>query len=255
MGLCLAFAMGCHGTPSAEITGGTPTRAPLGESQEVGATAAPSPLAGPSPVVVELYSSEGCSSCPSAETVLRDLEGDPSIVPLELHVDYWNGLGWADPYSKAAYSARQRMYSSRIHQDGIYTPEAIVNGATGVVGSDRRKLLSLVRDARAVPSKTRLTMVREGEGLVLKVTETKGAAKGEIRLFTAESGLVTRVLHGENEGKTLAHGPVVREIEGLGPSRDGLTIRIAKPKQNHVHYAATVADSRSWAILGAAVAE
>ncbi len=187
--------------------------------------------------------------------MLRDLEGDPSIVPLELHVDYWNGLGWADPYSKAAYSARQRMYSSRIHQDGIYTPEAIVNGATGVVGSDRRKLLSLVRDARAVPSKTRLTMVREGEGLVLKVTETKGAAKGEIWLFTAESGLVTRVLHGENEGKTLAHGPVVRELETLGPSRDGLTIRIAKPKQSHVHYAATVADSRSWAILGAAVAE
>jgi len=206
-------------------------------------------------VVVELYSSEGCSSCPSAEAVLRDLEGDPSIVPLEIHVDYWNGLGWADPYAKAAYSERQRMYSSRIHQDGIYTPEAIVNGATGVVGSDRRKLLSLVREARAAPSKARLTMAREGEWLVLTATETKSAASTEVWLFTAESGLVTRVLHGENHGKTLAHGPVVREIESLGPSREGLTIRIAKPKKNHVHYAATIADVRSWAILGAAVAE
>ena len=192
---------------------------------------------------------------PRSFNLIGALEGDPNIVPLELHVDYWNGLGWADPYSKAAYSARQRMYSTRMHQDGIYTPEAIVNGTAGVVGSDRKKLLSLVRDARAAPSKTRLTMVREGEELVLEATLEKGAAPGEVWLFTAESGLVTRVLHGENQGKTLAHGPVVRDVESLGPSHAGRTIRIAKPKKDHVRYAATVADSRSWAILGAAVVE
>jgi hypothetical protein len=186
--------------------------------------------------------------------VLRELEGDPKVAPLELHVDYWNGLGWADPYSKAAFSARQRMYSTRMHQDGIYTPEAIVNGTTGVVGSDRRKLLSLVREARAAPSRTRVAMVREGEGLVLTVTETQGAGPTELWLFTAETGLVTRVLHGENQGKTLAHGPVVRDVENLGPARDGLRIRIAKPKKEHVHYTVTVADSLSWAIVGAAVA-
>ena len=216
---------------------------------------AETPPATRSPVVVELFSSEGCSSCPSAEDVLRDLEGDPTIVPLELHVDYWNGLGWADPFSKAAFTERQRVYSARMKKDGIYTPQAIVNGAHDLVGSDRRGLLAAVARARENARDTSaVTLVREGDALV--VTVVRAPAEGaEVRLFTAESGLVSKVTRGENAGQRLVHAPVVRAIDELGSAKVGSTIRIARPRAPHTRYAVTVADTRTGEIVAASTTE
>ena len=94
-----------------------------------------------SPVVVlELFTSEGCSSCPLADNLLPQLASlDAAVIPLSFHVDYWNRLGWKDPFSSAAFSDRQREYGQHFNSDGVYTPQLVVNGEYEMVGSDRRK--------------------------------------------------------------------------------------------------------------------
>ena len=106
-------------------------------------------------ILVELFTSQGCSSCPPADRVLAQLDQQPlpgiEFVVLSEHVDYWNRLGWNDPYSSAALTARQQRYGQRFSLDGVYTPQAVVHGQTQLVGSDSAKLLAAARQAAAKP--------------------------------------------------------------------------------------------------------
>src|SRR6204780_62241 len=100
-------------------------------------------------VLVELFTSEGCSSCPPADALLRQVNGsrtsgDQLVVGISEHVTYWNGLGWSDPFSSPAYTDRQNAYSERFHLEGVYTPQMVINGAEQIVGSDRAALLHAV---------------------------------------------------------------------------------------------------------------
>jgi len=106
---------------------------------------------GPAPkvVLIELFTSEGCSSCPPADALLRQVNGsrtagDQLVVGISEHVTYWNGLGWSDPFSSPAYTERQNAYSERFHLEGVYTPQMVINGAEQIVGSDRAALLRAV---------------------------------------------------------------------------------------------------------------
>src|ERR1700691_2578855 len=108
------------------------------------------------PVLVELFTSEGCSSCPPADALLEKLDGEQpiagaQIIVLSEHVDYWNHLGWKDPFSSAAFSARQEMYAHRFSLDGPYTPEMVVNGSAECNGSDAQKAESAIRHAIQEP--------------------------------------------------------------------------------------------------------
>ncbi|MEP6918890.1 MAG: DUF1223 domain-containing protein, partial [Acidobacteriota bacterium] len=101
------------------------------------------------PILVELFTSEGCSSCPPAEALLTQLlSGQPvagaEIIPLEFHVDYWDRLGWKDPFSSAAFTSRQGIYTAAFATDGNYTPQMVVDGAAQLVGSDRVKALDAI---------------------------------------------------------------------------------------------------------------
>lgn len=178
------------------------------------------------PVVVELFSSEGCSSCPPADALFRELEADASeddvvLLPLELHVDYWNDLGWADPYSDAAYSERQRDYARTARRRGVFTPEAIVDGRDSVSGADRAAIRGAARRA-AVATEVRLTLKRAGARLVLTQAGQTDEPSSLVVAWT-ESALETRVTAGENRGSTLRHGPVVRALTRIGAAKAGAT--------------------------------
>lgn len=166
------------------------------------------------PVVVELFSSEGCSSCPPADEVLRTIDsegriGGVLVIALELHVDYWNDLGWADPFSRSDWTARQRMYGKS------YTPQAVVDGSEELVGSRDAALREAIGRAATKPHLA-VTIAHDGESVIVRVAEEKAVERSDVILAIADRHLVTAVPRGENAGRTLRHGPIVRELRILG---------------------------------------
>ena len=178
--------------------------------------------------VVELFTSEGCSSCPPADAALKDLverstkEGR-KVYALAFHVDYWNRLGWKDAFSDHAWSERQRGYADRL-PGGVYTPQCVVNGKTQFVGSDRSDLDAAVGDARATPVKVTIDAKASLEGSTIDVeARITGDASGtEMIAVLVEDGLASAVKSGENAGKHLAHAHVVRSLS-RAPITDGTT--------------------------------
>lgn len=182
------------------------------------------------PVIVELFTSEGCSSCPPADVVLAQLDktqpiAEAEVIALSEHVDYWNYIGWADPFSSAAFSARQEAYATAFGRDGIYTPQMVVDGQSEFVGSNADKArAAIARAARA--SKAEVTITRaaketEPRALRLAVSVANVPALSandvaEVLLAITENNLSSNVARGENSGRKLAHSHVVRELRALG---------------------------------------
>jgi len=178
------------------------------------------------PVIVELFSSEGCSSCPPADVVLRKLDkeqADPAaeVIALELHVDYWNYLGWSDPFSTAAFSARQRAYAEAAGKRGVYTPQMVVDGDRELLGSDAAAAARAISVAAKAP-KAKVAIARKAERLTVTVGELPDARESSsVWLAITEAELSTAVPRGENAGATLAHGPVVRRLVKIGGAKAG----------------------------------
>jgi hypothetical protein len=217
------------------------------------------------PIVVELFTSEGCSSCPPADGVLRQLVHDQpvpgaEVLGLELHVDYWNYLGWVDPFSSEAFTARQRAYADALGQRGVYTPQLVVDGTKQCVGSDAATARALIAaDAREPKATVRVS--KSGDKVSIAVSDLPAKAEpADVWLAITEADLVTAVPRGENSGARLAHGPVVRVLRRVGTmaTRDPLEIRdIAvdlKPewRRDHLRAVAFVQPRASLRILGAA---
>jgi len=170
-------------------------------------------------VVVELFTSEGCSSCPPADALLDRLSrtqsgGGPQIIALEEHVDYWNYLGWRDPYSSGTFSARQSAYANLLKQANVYTPEAVVGGAEGVNGSDEQAVRKAVADA-ARRITLQVTVKAAGSDKVA-VTCGPDSNRDSIYLAVTEDDLSQQVGAGENSGRMLKQNDVVRWILKIG---------------------------------------
>lgn len=187
------------------------------------------PIARPSGVaVVELFTSEGCSSCPPADRLLADLAAGAAragrpILTLSFHVDYWNNLGWADPFSRPAYTERQQGYAQALG-GGVYTPEMIVNGTAAFVGSDRARAQQALQTALGRPALARFTRLRAsgGQGNVTVTFAVAGAPpEALIRLALVQPDTSVPVAHGENGGRTLAHHNVVRAFATIRPGATG----------------------------------
>ncbi|MEL7029947.1 MAG: DUF1223 domain-containing protein [Pseudomonadota bacterium] len=166
------------------------------------------------PIVVELFTSQSCSSCPPAEAHLQDLAEAPGVVALQWHVDYWNDLvhgasgRWKDPYSDPAYSARQRAYNRRVRgRSSVYTPQIFIDGARETVGSNRAETAALIA-AGAGPREARLTL--SGDGL-----RVEGDGAGEVWLIRFIETAVTDVEAGENVGRRLRAAHIVDGAEKL----------------------------------------
>jgi len=172
------------------------------------------------PVLVELFTSEGCSSCPPADRVLSQLEKeqtntDVEIITLALHVDYWNYLGWKDEFSSKSYSERQSGYAERFKLDSIYTPQMVVDGQTQFVGSNLGTAQKAISEA-AKTSKTNIEFSVTEDKLKVKISDLPAGENSYVWLAIAEDDLKTSVKRGENSGKTLDHVSVVREMKLLG---------------------------------------
>jgi gluconolactonase len=175
-------------------------------------------------VVVELFTSEGCSSCPPADRLLAELdETQPvagvQVVALSERVDYWNRLGWTDPFSSPIFSRRQEGYSRRFGLDGVYTPQLIVDGSAQMVGSDRGAVFQALRRAGAQRAAVNISLENMGGSVKVTVDPAPGSVNaGAAELFAAlvEDPAPVQVTQGENNGRRLRHVGVVRELASLG---------------------------------------
>lgn len=172
------------------------------------------------PILVELFTSEGCSSCPPADRVLQQI--DSRVVVLSEHVDYWNHDGWVDPFSSAEVTARQDAYSRRFHLDGPYTPEMVVDGTAEFNGSDASRL-SRELSAAAQRRKASLTLQRRDSGVQVTV---EGASAGEsVYLAVADDSAESNVSAGENRGRRLHHVAIARSLRKVGKIERGGTFQ------------------------------
>ncbi len=207
------------------------------------------------PVIVELFTSEGCSSCPPADQLLSRLDKEQSIpganiIALSQHVDYWNQLGWRDPYSSSQFSARQSSYAEAFGRDGVYTPQMVVDGHLEFVGSNATKAREAITEAARSPKakvqieNTPNTETRESGTVqfTVRVEDLPAITAGdtaEVLLAIAESDLSSSVARGENAGRNLRHTAVVRQLATIGS--------ISKTKDEASFTAAPVVNiSNSW---------
>jgi hypothetical protein len=180
------------------------------------------------PVIVELFTSEGCSSCPPADDLLVKLEKmqpvpGAQIIALSEHVDYWNRLGWRDPFSSSQFTARQNQYVDSLRQDGPYTPEAVVDGRKGLVGSNSRDAQAAILDAlKQLKANVSLNASPStgGINLAIDIRNIPGEKDSDVVLVITEAGLQSNVSSGENSGRLLRHTGVVRRLVVLGRTKD-----------------------------------
>jgi hypothetical protein len=224
-------------------------------------------------VVVELFTSEGCSSCPPADALLKELSEQQKvsgvqIVALEEHVDYWNHLGWKDPYSAAEYSQRQSDYARVFGTDSVYTPQMVVDGQREFVGSRSLTAREAIQKAADQP-KAEIVLVSGANSSAgkpafeVQIKSLDGiATHGETEVWIAvtERGLQTDVKAGENSGETLKHAAVVRSLRKIDTLRDPAgykrQIQVAIDrgwKKENLSAVVFLAEKTSRKIIGAAV--
>jgi hypothetical protein len=176
------------------------------------------------PIVVELFTSQGCNSCPPADALLGELAKRGDLVPLAFHVDYWDYIGWKDPYALADATARQRAYAEALGQRMIYTPQMVIQGQRDEVGSDRGAVAKAIKDV--LKPSVAVTLNRGTDRLTIEVGE--GTGPGELWLVGYDRRHETKVLRGENAGRTLAEYNIVRQIRRVG-AWTGTKLRLEIP--------------------------
>jgi hypothetical protein len=188
------------------------------------------------PVLVELFTSEGCSDCPPADRLLKELATQQPvdrarIVILSEHVDYFNHDGWTDPFSRRLFTDRQSAYDAASQSSGPFTPEMIVDGRIHFVGSDRQGALAAIRTAAGAPKPALRLSWQSLEPLVLDLAVDAGVAAASARVYVAvtEDGLISNVRDGENKGRQLSHDGVARQLTQIGATDRAGRFQRAQP--------------------------
>ncbi len=231
--LAIVFVVAVLAVAAFAALSGQRAKKDLEPKKAEGANVAKPSTAKRTPVVVELFTSEGCSSCPPADEVLARLDekqpvGGAEIIPLAMHVDYWNYLGWADPFSSSEFSRRQGEYASAYGKDGVYTPQMIIDGVTEFPGGRGDAAVEAVSKAAREP-KGEVQLARaDGQTgelvrLNVRIENLPKLTEGDaafVLLAVTESGLSTDVARGENSGRKLTHVGVVRRLTTVGGLAD-----------------------------------
>lgn len=233
--------------------------------------ATPSDGSHPRPVVLELFTSEGCSSCPPADAFLKQLDDsghtdNAEIIAIEEHVDYWDQQGWRDPFSSHDWTERQEEYARVFHHDGPFTPQFVVNGRSELSGSSSRKAHQDIVEAAKLPgADLRLSpdsvSPRSAEFSITVGSLPPDAHSAHLLLAVTERGLSSNVLRGENEGRNLSHAPVLRSLTNVhlpkanpsGASEIKAKVALAPSwKRENLRFVIFLQDTKTLRILGAA---
>jgi len=224
------------------------------------------------PVLIELFTSEGCSSCPPADALLEKLDRSQPVHGAELivlseHVDYWNDIGWKDPYSSHEYSERQSAYAAHFGRSSIYTPQMVVDGHAELVGSDELGAIEAVEnETRFVKVPLSLSGVHfENNNKVSMHVEAGpleaiGTRSANLYLAIADESDVSQVSRGENAGRTLKHVAVLRSLVPVGTvnkadkvSKD-ITVNVSNESRGHLRIVGIIQDPSAGRVLGVASA-
>ena len=179
----------------------------------VGATQA---TAGDRVVLIELYTSQGCSSCPPADALLKELASRDDVIPLALHVDYWDYIGWKDEFADPAYADRQRAYAHAAGQRTIYTPQMIVGGKDHVVGYKPMRLAELIEKHSNGAEAAQIKLDRTGGSVKVRVNAARDIGPTIVQLVRYMPEATVAIGRGENAGKTISYANIVTEWRVLG---------------------------------------
>jgi hypothetical protein len=210
-----------------------------GSSADPPAPAAPAPIAASgsaaptesaSFAVVELFTSEGCSSCPPADAVFADIaRSDTRVFAVAFHVDYWDDLGWPDRYATHAFTSRQYAYATAFGKSGVYTPQMVVNGTDQMNGADRARADTAI--ARGIDAKTGVTLQLSAapvdRGIFVRWRAEGAPSDARIVIVLVDHEKTTNVRAGENKGRTLVHANVARAMTAASPTDDGARLDVA----------------------------
>ncbi len=214
--------------------------------------------------VIELFTSQGCSSCPTADKLLAEFRADPSLIPLSLPIDYWDYLGWKDTLALPGHTARQRAYSQVRGDREIYTPQVVVNGIAQAIGSDRAGIEDAVAQSRNYPSSLsvplQVKVADERVSVTVAAHDRAEAAGGEVWLCALRRSVPVSIGRGENRGRTITYTNVVRRWVKLGDWRgksENFTVPVDAIKFDGVDAVAVILQSGSFekpgAIMGASL--
>lgn len=206
------------------------------------------------PVVVELFTSQGCSACPPADALLAELADRPGIIALALHVDYWDYLGWADSFASPAFSKRQRSYAKAFGERMVYTPQIVVQGRVGIVGSRTEEIEAAIAAAAAEPLPVTVSLTAQEDGVAVVLDPASGpVGEASVSYMVYAEPQTVRIGRGENTGLDLTYRNVVRSWMMLGRWH-GEPVRWVVPRpQDALGVAVLVQDPETRAILGAAM--
>ena len=211
------------------------------------------------PVVLELFTSQGCSSCPPADKLLAQMGDDPAVIALSLHVDYWDKLGWKDVFSSSALTDRQRTYSLLQGKNNVFTPQLMVDGQISTIGSNESAVRDAIKQAHIQQADLPLSLMPDEakQQLAVYIVPSKNAAlpaQGTIYAFYYTRKAVTAVTRGENGGSTLTNINNVTHIESVGKwlANTAFSGLIALPKTPDEAVAVIVQKDIQGRIIGAA---
>ena len=214
--------------------------------------AAVAPVGAEPVVIVELYTSQGCSSCPPADEFVAMLASDPRILPLALHVDYWDYIGWADKFAQGKFTDRQRAYAKAVGSRTIYTPQLIIGGQDRIEGFSPEETADRLREHLASGSTIRLTVTREGDQLVIRAeADPQLDAPVRVQLVRYKPQETVNIERGENAGKTVTYHNIVTSWEGLGNWEGQQPLELSAPYEGQEPGAVIVQTAGPAAILAA----
>ena len=204
------------------------------------------------PVVVELFTSQGCSSCPPADAILAELSDRDDVIPLALHVDYWDYIGWKDAFAQNAFTKRQKAYARTGGWKMIYTPQMVINGEDDVVGSRPMKLSKLIRKHAEQPAHVSLSVTRDGDAIVIRAEALQAMRPCDVHVVRYDPAEEITITRGENAGHTLTYTNIARRWDvvarwdGQGPYEGRVTVGadtpvvvlVQDPKDGHIVAAA-----------------